>query len=81
MMKYLHIYVWSQARSDQKVILKESWILLQVSSCPKEKTSFEKNDRQNNAAVLNHINNEKQDSLNGHSPYQVSRLLLDNRLL
>ena len=29
---------------------------------------------------LNHINSEKRDSLNGHSPYEVSRILLDNRL-
>lgn len=27
-----------------------------------------------------HINNEKRDSLNGHSPYELSLLLLDNRL-
>lgn len=31
--------------------------------------------------LLNHINSEKRDSLNGqHSPYKVSRLLLDNKL-
>ena len=30
--------------------------------------------------LLNPINSEKRDSLNGHSPYEVSRLLLDNRL-
>lgn len=29
---------------------------------------------------MNHINSEKRDSLNGHSPYEVSRILLDNRL-
>ena len=29
---------------------------------------------------MNHINSEKRDSLNEHSPYEVSRLLLDNRL-
>lgn len=29
---------------------------------------------------MNHINNEKIDSLNGHSPYELSLLLLDNRL-
>ena len=27
-----------------------------------------------------HINNEKRDSLNGHSPYELSLLLLDNKL-
>ena len=30
--------------------------------------------------LLNHINSEKRDSLNGHSPYEVSRILLDNKL-
>ncbi len=29
---------------------------------------------------MNHINSEKRDSLNGHSPYELSRLLLDNQL-
>ena len=31
-------------------------------------------------AMMNHINNEKRDSLNGHSPYELSLLLLDNEL-
>ncbi|MDD3360328.1 MAG: IS30 family transposase [Hespellia sp.] len=30
--------------------------------------------------MMNHINNEKRDSLNGHSPYELSLLLLDNTL-
>lgn len=30
--------------------------------------------------LANHINNEKRDSLNGHSPYELSLLLLDNKL-
>ena len=30
--------------------------------------------------LMNHINSEKRDHLNGHSPYEVSRLLLDNQL-
>lgn len=30
--------------------------------------------------LMNHINSEKRDSLNGHSPFEVSRLLLDNGL-
>ena len=29
---------------------------------------------------MNHINNEKRDSLNGHSPYELSLLLLDKKL-
>lgn len=30
--------------------------------------------------MANNINSEKRDSLNGHSPFQLSLLLLDNRL-
>lgn len=30
--------------------------------------------------MMNHINNEKRDSLNGHSPYELSLLPLDNKL-
>ena len=30
--------------------------------------------------MMNHINNEKRDSLNGHSPYELSLLLLDQKL-
>lgn len=30
--------------------------------------------------LMNHVNNEKRDSLNGHSLYELSLLLLDNRL-
>jgi hypothetical protein len=30
--------------------------------------------------LLNHINSEKRDSLNEHSPYEVSSLFLDNKL-
>ena len=30
--------------------------------------------------MMNHINNEKRDSFNGHSPYELSLLLLDNKL-
>jgi IS30 family transposase len=27
--------------------------------------------------MINHINNEKRESFNGHSPYELSLLLLD----
>ena len=30
--------------------------------------------------MMNHINSEKRDSLNGHSPFELSLLLLDNKL-
>jgi len=29
---------------------------------------------------MNHVNNKKRDRLNGHSPYELSLLLLDNKL-
>ena len=31
--------------------------------------------------LANHINSTKRDSLNGHSPFELSQLLLDERLL
>lgn len=31
--------------------------------------------------LANHINNAKRDSLNGHSPFELSQMLLDERLL
>lgn len=43
-------------------------------------TSFENITEETTLLLLNHINSEKRDSLNGHSPYEVSRILLDNRL-
>lgn len=43
-------------------------------------TSFENMTEETTLLLLNHINSEKRDSLNGHSPYEVSRILLDNRL-
>lgn len=43
-------------------------------------SSFNKlTDNQVNT-LMNHINSEKRDSFNGHSPYELSLLLLDNRL-
>ena len=30
--------------------------------------------------MMDHINSEKRDSLNGHSPYELSLLLLDNKI-
>ena len=30
--------------------------------------------------LANHINSTKRDSLNGHSPFELSRLLLDEKL-
>lgn len=43
-------------------------------------SSFAELDDQKIRLMMNHINNEKRDSLNGHSPYELSLLLLDNKL-
>ena len=42
--------------------------------------SFENLTTKQIKIMTNHINNEKRDSLNGHSPYELSLLLLDNEL-
>lgn len=47
--------------------------------CPKG-SSFADLDDNKIRLMMNHINNEKRDSLNGHSPYELSLLLLDNKL-
>lgn len=46
---------------------------------PKGK-SFETLTDEKIRLMENHINSEKRDSLNGHSPYELSLLLLDNKL-
>lgn len=43
-------------------------------------TSFEHLTDKQVRLMMDHINNERRDSLNGHSPYELSLLLLDNRL-
>lgn len=43
-------------------------------------SSFSDLDANKILLMMNHINSEKRDSLNGHSPYELSLLLLDNRL-
>ena len=72
------IYYCDPNRSDQKGALEKNHEYIRYV-LPKG-TSFEKMTDKTTLLLLNHINNEKRDSLNGHSPYEVSRLLLDNRL-
>lgn len=43
-------------------------------------TSFEDLDDLKVTLLMNHINREKRDSLNGHSPFELSQLLLDHKL-
>ena len=43
-------------------------------------SSFADLDDEKIMLMMNHINSEKRDSLNGHSPYELSLLLLDQKL-
>ena len=72
------IYYCDPNRSDQKGALEKNHEYIRYV-LPKG-TSFEHLTEETTLLLLNHINSEKRDSLNGHSPYEVSRILLDNRL-
>ena len=72
------IYYCDPNRSDQKGALEKNHEYIRYV-LPK-RTSFESITEKTTLLLLNHINSEKRDSLNGHSPYEVSRILLDNRL-
>ena len=47
---------------------------------PKGKASFDTLTHEKVTILTNHINSVKRDSLNGHSPYELSLLLLDNKI-
>lgn len=72
------IYYCDPNRSDQKGALEKNHEYIRYV-LPKG-TSFEHLNEETTLLILNHINSEKRDSLNGHSPYEVSRILLDNKL-
>ena len=72
------IYYCDPNRSNQKGALEKNHEYIRYV-LPKG-TSFESITEKTTLLLLNHINSEKRDSLNGHSPYEVSRILLDNRL-
>ena len=44
-------------------------------------SSFDDLDQDKVTLLANHINNTKRDSLNRHSPFELSQLLLDDQLL
>jgi IS30 family transposase len=44
-------------------------------------TSFDGYTQENMSLMMSHINNTARDSLNGCTPYQLSRLLFGNSLL
>ena len=71
------IYYCDPNRSDQKGSLEKNHEYIRYV-LPKW-TCFEHLTEETTLLLLNHINSEKRDSLNGHSPYEVSRILLDNR--
>lgn len=72
------IYYCDPFRSDQKGALEKNHEYIRYV-IPKG-TSLEFMDDEKTLLLQNNINSEKRDSLNGHSPYEVSRILLDNRL-
>ena len=47
----------------------------------KKGSSFDDLDQDKVTLLANHINNTKRDSLNRHSPFELSQLLLDDQLL
>ena len=47
----------------------------------KKGSTFDDLDQKKITLLANHINNTKRDSLNRHSPFELSQLLLDKHLL
>ena len=72
------IYYCDPNRSDQKGALEKNHEYIRYV-LPKG-VPFTRMTDSKTLTLMNHINSEKRDSLNGHSPYEVSRILLDNRL-
>jgi IS30 family transposase len=72
------VYYCDPCRSNQKGALEKNHEYIRYV-LPKG-TSFTDLTEKDVTLLMNHINSEKRDSLNGHSPYEVSRLLLDNCL-
>ena len=73
-----HIYYCDPFHSCQKGSLEKNHEYIRYV-LPKGK-AFTDLTRDQTTLLMNHINSEKRDSLNGHSPYEVSRILLDNKL-
>ena len=71
------IYYCDPNRSDQKGALEKNHEYIRYV-LPKG-VPFTMMTDSKTLTLMNHINSEKRDSLNGHSPYEVSRILLDNR--
>jgi transposase, IS30 family len=76
--KRTSIYYCDPYRSNQKGALEKNHEYIRYVR-PKG-TSFEDMDDEKTILLMNHINSEKRDSLNGHSPFELSQFLLDNKL-
>lgn len=76
--KRTSIYYCDPYRSNQKGALEKNHEYIRYV-LPKG-TSFENLDDEKTTLLMNHINSEKRDSLNGHSPFELSQFLLDNKL-
>lgn len=72
------VYYCDPYRSNQKGALEKNHEYIRYVR-PKG-ISFEDLDDEKVTLLMNHINSEKRDSLNGHSPFELSQLLLDNKL-
>lgn len=76
--KRTSIYYCDPYRSNQKGALEKNHEYIRYV-IPKG-TSLVGMTKENITLLMNHINSEKRDSLNGHSPYELSQILLDKEL-
>ena len=76
--KLIDIYYCDPYRSNQKGALEKNHEYIRYVK-PKG-SSFADMTEDKTKLLMNHINSEKRDSLNQHSPFELSQLLLDNRL-
>lgn len=76
--KRTSIYYCDPYRSNQKGALEKNHEYIRYV-IPKG-TSLAGMTNEKITLLMNHINSEKRDSLNGHSPYELSQILLDKEL-
>ena len=76
--KLIDIYYCDPYRSNQKGALEKNHEYIRYVK-PKG-SSFVDMTEDKTKLLMNHINSEKRDSLNQHSPFELSQFLLDNRL-
>lgn len=76
--KLIDIYYCDPYRSNQKGALEKNHEYIRYVK-PKG-SSFTDMTEEKTKLLMNHINSEKRDSLNQHSPFELSQILLDSRL-